>query len=234
MSKVLALIPARGGSKGIPRKNVQDFGGIPLLGHKIRQASSAGVDEIWVSTDDSEISEIAKKFGATVIDRPAEYSLDTSSTDEVLNHAIQTLNPKESDILLLLQVTSPLISIESIVKCIQHLIQSPSLNCVISIHKSHPFLWSMDTDNVLNWSPKNHSRTYRPRRQELAPEGWETGGCYAIRVSALRNQGNRYPSPTGVVEVSLMEAIDIDTWSDLDAARKIHASTSQIIDVTTD
>lgn len=221
MSKVIAIIPARGGSKGIPRKNIQDFIGVPLLGHKINQAFLAGADEVWVSTEDKEIADVASEFGASVIDRPGQFALDTSSTDEVLNHAIEFLSPAETDFILLLQVTSPLISVESIQNCILKLKTSSRLSCVISIHESHPFLWSQDADSTDNWNPKNHSREYRPRRQELAAEGWETGGCYVIRVGALAKQGNRYPSPTGILNVSLIESIDIDTWFDLEIARKL-------------
>lgn len=228
MSKIIAIIPARGGSKGIPRKNVQDFCGVPLLGHKIRQALLVPVDEVWVSTDNAEIAKVALDFGAKVIDRPAAYSLDTSSTDEVLNHALKILLPSRDDIVLLLQVTSPLIKVQSIKDCLQLLESNLNLNCVISVHKSHPFLWSATSISEEYWDPKNHSRDYRPRRQELSPEGWETGGCYAIRVNALYDQGNRYPSPTGVVGVNLLESIDIDSWSDLENARQINKAISQL------
>lgn len=221
IGKKIALLPARGGSKGIVRKNLQDFGGIPLLGHKINQAFSANVDAVWVSTEDQEISEVAIKFGAQVIKRPDEYAQDTSSTDDVLNHALSFLNLENEDQIVLLQVTSPLISVESIRKCINLLDQDPHLNCVISIHESHPFLWTQSSENLENWEPKNHSRDHRPRRQDLEPEGWETGGCYVIRVNALRKQGNRYPSPTGAVHVGILESFDIDTWSDLNEARLI-------------
>ena len=221
IGKTIAILPARGGSKGIPRKNIQDFGGVPLLGHKIQQAVNAGINEVWVSTDDREISEVATKFGAQVINRPSIFAQDTSSTDDVLNHALDTLKPNDQDQIVLLQVTSPLIRTKSIQSCIRHLNEHEELNCVISVHESHPFLWTQDSEKSENWNPKNHSREHRPRRQDLASEGWETGGCYVIRVNALKAQSNRYPSPTGTVNVGFLESVDVDTWEDLEEARLI-------------
>jgi len=230
MSKVIALIPARGGSKGIPMKNIQDFGGVSLLAHKINQARQAGADEIWVSTDNNQIKNIAKSCNANVIDRPEAFAQDTSSTDDVLNHALEVLSPNSGDLILLLQITSPLISVDSISTCIDELRLNPSLNCVISIHEAHPFLWARDETDIKVWEPKNHSREYRPRRQDLQVEGWETGGCYVIRVSALLSQGNRYPHPTGAVNVGFLESIDIDTFLDLENARMVHRALDSKLD----
>ncbi len=202
-------------------KNLQDFGGVPLLAHKIHQARDAGADEIWVSTDNQAIRDVAISFDANVIDRPEIYAQDTSSTDEVLNHALEVLSPAREDLILLLQVTSPLISVDSIQRCVTELKSNPELNCVISIHEAHPFLWTRDDNAATNWEPKNHSRDFRPRRQDLQVEGWETGGCYVIRVSALISQGNRYPYPTGTISIGFLESLDIDTPLDLANARAI-------------
>jgi CMP-N,N'-diacetyllegionaminic acid synthase len=202
-------------------KNLKDFGGVPLLAHKIQQARHAGADEIWVSTDNQAIKDVAVSFDANVIDRPEIYAQDTSSTDDVLNHALEVLRPSRKDLILLLQVTSPLISVESIRSCINKLKSNAKLNCVISIHEAHPFLWTSTDNAPTYWEPKNHTRDFRPRRQDLQAEGWETGGCYVLRVSALVSQGNRYPFPTGAVNVGFLESLDIDTPLDLANARAI-------------
>jgi N-acylneuraminate cytidylyltransferase len=139
--RVIGLIPARGGSKGIPGKNLRFVGGNPLIGHKIIQAKKSLCTEIWVSTDDSEISRVSKNFGASVINRPSELSTDQASTDTVLVHAVMSLNPSPNDIIVLLQATSPLLKLESLNACIDTLIENPHLNSVITIRETHPFMW---------------------------------------------------------------------------------------------
>lgn len=219
--RVIGLIPARGGSKGIPRKNLQDFGTGNLLSHKIDQARSASLTEIYVSTEDLEIKEEAISRGAKVIERPLEFATDTSSTDDVVAHAQEVLGFKSQDVLVLLQVTSPLLLVESIKSCIKKLELNDYLQCVFTVHYAHPFLWKSISNQDDVWEPKNHSRSFRPRRQDLEIEGWETGGCYAIRGDGLLNQRIRYPEPTSTVPVSYIEALDIDTVDDLETARSI-------------
>ena len=217
--RTIAIIPARGGSKGIPRKNLQEIGGDPLVGRKINQAKSSICTEVWVSTDDPEIAMVSESYGARVIHRPKELATDESGTDEMLMHAISELECGELDILVLLQPTSPLLEIASINECIQSLLDNEKLSSVITIKEGHPFMWQT-ADRKL-WDPAGHSRTHRPRRQELGIGGWETGGCYAIRAKSLRQQRVRYPSPTNAVKVSYLEAIDVDTQNDLEVVRKI-------------
>jgi N-acylneuraminate cytidylyltransferase len=145
---------------------------------------------------------------------------DDTSTDAVLLHAIDELRLQDSDILVLLQATSPFLKSKKIDECIQKLINKPNLSSVITIRLSHPFMWH-ELDGIIN--PVGHSRDKRPRRQDLGVEGWETGGCYAIRVSALRQQKVRYPQPTAGVSVNQIEALDIDTMEDLELARQLVA-----------
>ena len=115
---VVAIIPARGGSQGIPRKNVLPIAGKPLLAHVIEQAlASETVDRVFVSTDDPEIAEAARRHGAGVIDRPAEISGSRASSESALSHALETLEAvgrDEFDLLVFLQCTSPLTSSEDI------------------------------------------------------------------------------------------------------------------------
>lgn len=221
-SRIVGLIPARGGSKGIPRKNLQRLGSDTLLGHKISQARIAGIQEIFVSTEDSEIKNSAISSGANVIDRPMVFATDTSSTDEVVNHAQEQLSLNPQDILVLLQVTSPLLLASSIKRCVDKLISSHHLQCVFTIHRAHPFIWKSSRVSEDLWDPKNHSRSFRPRRQDMGIEGWETGGCYAIRVEGLLEQGIRYPEPTSTVSVNYLESLDIDNLEDLETARIVH------------
>jgi CMP-N-acetylneuraminic acid synthetase len=217
--KIVALIPARGGSKGIIRKNLQKFGQVSLLAHKINQARESIIHDIWVTSEDNEILSEAKKYGANVIIRPDKLSGDETSTDEVIVHALDVLELENSDILVLLQTTSPLISTNSINACILKLIDNENLASVITVRESHPFMWSPDQNDI--WSPKNHDRKKRLRRQELSEEGWETGGCYAIRVKDAKMQGIRYPSPSSVVKINHLESLDIDTIEDLNSINEL-------------
>lgn len=214
--RIIGLIPARGGSKGIPRKNLQKVNGVPLLAHKIVQAKKSLCNEIWVSTEDSEIKSLASEFGAGIIDRPEEFSQDTSGSEEVVFHALNFLNLGENDLLILLQPTSPLIKVDSINECVSKLLNNPDFASVLTIKESHLHVWST-TDNSV-WEICGPNQSARIRRQDTGTTGWETGGCYALRVNKLLMQNVILPSPVGIVSVDYLEALDVDTVSDLQVA----------------
>lgn len=216
--RIFAVIPARGGSKGIIGKNLRKLGPNSLVGLKVMQAKSSLCQEVYVSTEDAKIEKEAVSSGAKVIQRPSDLAQDDTSTDAVLLHAIDELELQDSDVLVLLQTTSPFLKSEQINKCIQKLVDEPNLSSVITIRFGHPFMWR-EEDGLIN--PVGHSREKRPRRQDLGVEGWETGGCYAIRVSALRKQRVRYPQPTSGISVNQIEALDIDTIEDLELAQRL-------------
>ena len=108
MNKITAFIPARGGSRGMPRKNIKEFAGKPLVVHSIEYALNCSqIDEVVVSTDDDKIAKIARKSGANVvIRRPPELSTDSATTESTIHHFVNKFN-KKPDILVLLQPTSP-------------------------------------------------------------------------------------------------------------------------------
>ncbi len=220
--RIIGIIPARGGSKGILRKNLQELAGIPLVGRKIIQAKESECTEVWVSTDDQEIANVSLDYGAAVINRPKSLSTDESSTDEMLMHSIEQFQCDDHDILVLLQPTSPLLKLASVNEVINKLLLNSDLNSVITIKAGHPFMWKNEQKSL--WNPDGHTRQHRPRRQDLGIGGWETGGCYAIRAKSLREQHVRYPSPTGTVNVTYLEAIDIDTNDDLEVVRQMPIS----------
>jgi CMP-N-acetylneuraminic acid synthetase len=219
--KIMAVIPARGGSKGIPRKNLRKVGSHSLLVNRILEARKSICNDVFVSTEDKEIAEEAIASGAQIIRRPEGLSQDETSTDAVLLHAVEEIQLKDDDVLVLLQATSPFLSFKRINLCIEELIKRPTANSAITLRIGHPFMWTLDEDT---YEPNGHTRDKRPRRQELGVEGWETGGCYAIRVSALKSQKVRYPSPTLGISVNHLEALDIDTQEDLDLATNIMQS----------
>jgi N-acylneuraminate cytidylyltransferase len=217
--RVICLIPARGGSKGIPKKNLQPFNGIPLVVWKIIQASSANIDEIWVSTDDFEIATVASLSNASVLRRPDSISGDLATTESCIEHFIQSVGIRDDDLICLLQLTSPLIRIATINSCIDKMRSIPSLNSSLSGVRSHRFSWIKHKNS---WHPENHSRDFRPRRQDLPEFGIENGGCYVFRVSAFRERKNRFPNPTEIVLSSYLESLDIDTIEDLVEAQKVY------------
>ena len=214
--RIIGLIPARGGSKGIPRKNLQKVNGLPLLAHKIVQAKKSLCNEIWVSTEDSEIKRMASEFGAMIIDSPEEFSQDTSGSEEVVFHAINFLNLGINDLLILLQPTSPLLKVDSINECVSKLINNSEFASVLTIKESHLIIWCTKDNSV--WEINGSNQSVRKRRQDSGKTGWETGGCYALRVSKIFSQNVILPRPVGTVSVNYLEALDIDTLSDLQTA----------------
>jgi CMP-N-acetylneuraminic acid synthetase len=219
--KIIAVIPARGGSKGIPRKNLQDILGIPLIARKILQAKSSICSEVWVTTEDTEISEISEKYGAKIVKRPIHLSSDEASTIDTILHTLEFIKCDDDDLIVLLQATSPLVMVSTINLCVEKLISETHLNSVITIKDGHPFIW--ETSDGYFWNPNGHSRSKRARRQDLKQSGWETGGCYVVRAQSLRDKITMYPEPTGTVSVNALESIDIDTYEDLEIVRRIVA-----------
>jgi N-acylneuraminate cytidylyltransferase len=215
---IVGLIPARGGSKGIPKKNLVKLSDKTLIELGIDKLSKAGCSIVYVSTEDSEISEIALKSGASLIIRPHELAGDESSTEEVIFHAIKYLGLKGEDVLVTHQITSPLIKISSILSCIAALNDS-HINSATSILGEHPFIWQKNENS--DWDPTNHARQFRPRRQDLAETGIETGGVYVARVNSILKQLTRSPEPTMCVPVRFIESLDINSVFDLEDARVI-------------
>ena len=133
----LAIIPARGGSKGIPRKNIYSLAGKPLMAYTIQQAlASRKISKVVVSTDDEEIADVAREYGAEVVMRPEELALDATPTEPVLLHVLDYLEEKENyspDLIVLLQITSPLVCLKHLEKIslprqklLKHTISSPA------------------------------------------------------------------------------------------------------------
>ena len=136
---VLAVIPARGGSKGLPRKNILPLAGKPLIAHTIEAArGSARVKKVMVSTDDPEIARVSASFGAQVIRRPGELATNTASSVDVLLHLLGTLEEPEPETLLLLQATSPLRNSADIDAALD-LFDRGACDAVVSVCETPPF-----------------------------------------------------------------------------------------------
>ncbi|MET0387960.1 MAG: acylneuraminate cytidylyltransferase [Polyangiales bacterium] len=213
-----AVIPARGGSKGIIGKNLRVVGGKPLIAHTILAARAARwVNKVVVSTDDPAIAEAAERYGAQVVWRPADLASDTASSEAALLHALDQLEASERyvpELLAFLQCTSPLTSAADIDGTIERLV-SESADSALAVAPFHYFLWrpgAAGADGI------NHDKRFRPRRQDREPEFLETGAVYAMRVAGFRAARHRFFGKTVLHETPLERVCEIDEHADLDVA----------------
>ena len=212
-NRIVAVIPARGGSKGIPRKNIIRLNGKPLIQYSIQAGlDSQRVDECYVSTDDEEIERISKDCGAQIIKRPSSLSGDTTSTFDVIKHSVEVLdNP---DIIVILQPTSPLRTHTDIDNGLSLL--KPEVQAVVGVCEFHGFLWKDSNGNI---QPEFSNRK---RRQLLDKRYLENGALYITRIDVYLNNdstiGMGIPS-TGKIVPFLMHkktSIDIDSLEDFE------------------
>lgn len=210
------VIPARGGSKGIPNKNLRTVGGLPLIARAVRAASGAKlVDAVLVSTDDRRIADIAYAWGADIIERPPELSSDFVSSEAAILHALDEFEKRPGSppigVCVLVQCTSPFVSSNDIDEVISSVL-SGRADCCFTATVSKAFLWS---DDPMGATALNHDARLRQRRQDRTGEVMETGAAYAMRSDGLRSEGSRF---FGRVRPHLMPAVrslEIDDESDL-------------------
>lgn len=218
----LALIPARGGSKGIPRKNILPLMGKPLISYNIEQALCARhVDRVVVSTDDVEIAAIARQYGAEVVWRPAEISGDTATSESALLHSLEHLATTEGyqpDLLAFLQCTSPLTLAEDIDGTIQAMLDAQA-DTALAVIPFHYFIWN--TDNSGNAKGINHDKYVRPLRQERGPQYLETGAVYVMRVSGFLEARHRFFGKTALYQMPVERRLEIDDPADFNIAETL-------------
>jgi N-acylneuraminate cytidylyltransferase len=218
----VAIIPARGGSKGVPRKNLREVGGISLIARSVHAAQAAErVDAVYVSTDDAEIAEAARAAGAGVIKRPADISGDAASSEAALLHGLDVLAEDgiHPERLVLLQCTSPFTEGADIDNCVAAL-DNPAAAASLSVKDDHGFYWSIDDGFAVGI---NHDATQqRKRRQELPPQYRENGAVYAMRVDAFRAVGRRFCGPVIAVP-SEAPFVEIDSLEDFELCNAIAA-----------
>lgn len=212
----LAIIPARGGSKRLPRKNVLDLAGKPLIAWTIGAAlDSKYIDQVIVTSDDDEILEISKNNGADVLKRPDELSSDTATTFDVIEHAIKQVKTKY-DFVILLQPTSPLREKKHIDEAVE-VLQQKSSDAVISVCEvDHSPLWSNtipesgSLENFLSDEIKNK------RGQELPQYYRLNGAIYICACTRLLEEKTFFlSSKTTSYEMERKNSIDIDNEIDL-------------------
>nr|WP_274636338.1 acylneuraminate cytidylyltransferase [Microbacterium bovistercoris] len=215
---VAAIIPARGGSKGVPRKNVRPVGGVPLIARAVRAAAAAsGIDLVVVSTDDDEIAAVAAGAGARVIRRPAELSGDTASSETAVLHAMDELERSGArlEVVVFVQATSPFLPTDGIAAAVAG-IRSGRWDCAFSAHESFAFVWRRTDDG--DAAAVGHEASHRPRRQDREPHYVETGAFYAFGADGFRAARHRFFGRIGIVEVPERTAIEIDDEDQLAVA----------------
>ena len=215
----VVVIPARGGSQGVPRKNLARVGGIPLVARAVKAAARAReVDLVVVSTDDDEIAETATAAGAEIVHRPPELATATASSESAVLHVLDVLRHRghKPAVVVLVQCTSPFILPEDIDGCVE-LLRSTAAGCAFTVARSHRFVWRRQGDRMTG---VNHDPSApRRRRQDLDPEVVETGAVYAMQVELLRSTGHRFGGGASGYEVPEHRAMEIDSVDDLSLAR---------------
>ena len=213
LNKTIAIIPARGGSKRLPNKNTLLLGNYPLVVHSIlfAQANSKIIDEIYVSTDDAEIREIALQFGAKVIDRPEAISGDLEPTITAIQHALQSIN-EEVENVVLLQPTNPLRPQNLLRECFEKFEETNS-DSLFTVSQNHHKLGKISNEKFV---PFNYE--IGQRSQDLDPLYFENGLIYITKAKAILDNKIITEKAFPYLVNHIFANVDIDTQDDFDYA----------------
>jgi YrbI family 3-deoxy-D-manno-octulosonate 8-phosphate phosphatase len=214
---IVAVIPARGGSKGIPRKNLAPVGGMPLLAHSILHARrSRHIDLVVVSTDDDEIAEVSTQYGALVVHRPAALAADDAPSEPAVRHALDEVRDRhdtEIELVVFLQPTSPIRQSRDLDGAIERL-RAQDADSLFAACPQRGFVWGASDAGL-------RSLTYdyreRRRRQDLGGEHWEENGSfYLFRPWVLDELGNRLGGKVTVWPMHPLDSFQVDEPGDLE------------------
>jgi len=215
----VALIPVRGGSKGLPGKNIKVLNEKPLVAWSIESAlSSKNITDVYVSTDSKEIQKIAEEFGAKApYIRPKEISGDTATTESAVMHFIDWCQSNHIviDNIVLMQATSPIRTPGSIDKAIK-LFEKEESDSLLTVVKAHKFIWKNPHAPASNYDYLN-----RPRRQDIKIEDreyFENGSFYITKLTTYKKFQNRLGGNISLFEMSEEESVDIDSEIDFKIA----------------
>ena len=210
MPKILAVIPARGGSKGIPRKNIRLMHGKPLISYTITNALNCKmITDCVVTTDDFEIASVAHMYGCETVDRDSKLAADAVTLDPVVYDAVIKMEDKKHysyDVIITLQPTSPLMQINTLNNAIQDFLSNGTDTMISVVNKPHLSWKKCDGKIVPNYEK-------RLNRQQLPPNYMETGAFFITKRSFVQ-PNSRLGRSISVFEVPEREAIDIDTIED--------------------
>ena len=204
------LIPARGGSKRIPKKNLVDINGKPLLYYSI-EACRMFTDNIWVSTDDDDIKTFVESMNINVIDRPERLSTDESKTEDVVEHFLEEI---DTDLFCVVQPTSPFLKTSHLAYGLE-LLEDKKFDSVLSVCKETNYYWD------INGKPINFELGNRKRTQEHTPWFRENGAFYMTTKDNFLENKILQNGSVGFVEMNIQDSIDIDDEYDLELVRRI-------------
>ncbi|MFI6344480.1 cytidylyltransferase domain-containing protein [Streptomyces sp. NPDC050560] len=247
--RVLAVIPARGGSKGVPAKNLAPVGGTPLVARAVRECVAAReVTDVVVSTDDSAIAAAAREAGAEVVLRPAAIASDTASSEAAVLHAMdahEAMHGARVDVVLLVQCTSPFLLREDVDRVVAAVADNGA-DSALTVAPFHGFVWrdaADEPETVIDTKRTgavgstttavadstatrggygvNHDKSFRPRRQDRPQDLLETGAVYGMDATAFRRHRHRFFGHTELVRTDPARVIEIDDPHDLARARAL-------------
>lgn len=212
MNKIIALLPARCGSKGIPFKNIYPICGQPMIAYGIKALRNSIVDDIFVSTDCEQIADVSKFYGAKIIFRPPEFCTDQSPTIDCVKHTISHLGLSDQDIIVLVQPTSPMITPMDITNGIDTF-NLGSFDAVISMTENHNILWEQYENHLI---PIEHDPCNRLRRQDMNKTYYENGAYYIFKVSNITQHDCLYGyGDVGYIEIPKSRSFQIDDYEDI-------------------
>lgn len=236
--RVLAVIPARGGSKGVPAKNLASVGGVPLVARAVRECRATRlVTDVVVSTDDQAIAAAAREAGAEVVLRPAAIAGDTATSEAAVLHAMDTheaLHGAVVDVVVFVQCTSPFIIREDIDGVAAAVVENGA-DTAVTVAPFHGFIWR-DAGADAAAAPGtvaeadaatgggygvNHDKSFRPRRQDRPQDLLETGAAYAMDANGFRKHQHRFFGRTELVRTDPARVLEIDDPHDLARARAL-------------
>lgn len=222
MKTVVAIIPARGGSKGIPRKNLVDICGKPLLAWSILQArNAASIDSVWVTSDDEEILSVAEAYGARPILRPPEISGDTASSETAWLHALDVIESQGMpvDLVVAMQATSPLRETSDLDGGVS-VLREQGYDSLLSVTEVEDFFtWRIGDEGSAE--SVNYDYRNRKRRQQIEKRYLENGSFYVFRPELLRRDHNRLGGRIGLFVMSRFKMFQIDNPEDIDLCTAI-------------
>ncbi|MFF8970713.1 cytidylyltransferase domain-containing protein [Streptomyces sp. NPDC014995] len=240
--RVLAVIPARGGSKGVPAKNLAPVGGVPLVARAVRECRATRlVTDVVVSTDDQAIAAAAREAGAEVVLRPAAIAGDTATSEAAVLHAMDTHEARHGtavDVVLLVQCTSPFLVREDI-DGVAAAVAENGADTAVTVAPFHGFVWRDAAEDTTSGTDGtngregtggtggtggygvNHDKSHRPRRQDRPQDLLETGAAYAMDAAGFRAHGHRFFGRTDLVRTDPARVLEIDDPHDLARARAL-------------
>lgn len=222
-SRSVCLIPARGGSKRIPKKNIVDFMGKPLIAHTIEAAKSSGLfgDAIYVSSDAEDILAVAEQYGAKAVKRPDEHATDTAGLEGVTLHLLEEVGAAQFENLCMLMPNCPLRTGDDIKDSHRHFVETAA-NCMMSVldyHWLYPF-WALEEKN--NTLEFFFGKQYLTDSKNLPKVYCPSGAIRWVKVNNFLEEKKYYGKTITKYVLPFEQGVDIDTYEDLELAKKLY------------